>query len=56
VAVAAAKQVKERNETVGLAVGLVVAGVAGVFVVLRFIKEAGEASAAANRPKQPWDI
>jgi hypothetical protein len=56
VAVAASKQVKERNETVGLAVGLVAAGVAAAFVVLRFVKDAGEASAARNRPKQPWDV
>lgn len=56
VAVAAAKQVKERNNTIGLVVGLVAAGVAVTFVVLRLVKDAAEASAAANRPKQPWDL
>jgi hypothetical protein len=56
VAVAASKQVQERNETVGLAVGLVVAGVAAVFVVMRFVKDAAEASAARHQPQQPWDM
>lgn len=56
VAVAAEAQVKQRNETYALGVGLGVAAVVGGLVVIRFVKEAAEASAAARRPKEPWDL
>lgn len=50
------KQTRERNEIATLAVGLGVAGVIGGLVVVRVFKEAAEASAAARRPKEPWDL
>ena len=55
-AVATSKKVRERNDALGLGVGLAVAGVVGALVVLRIVKDLGEVSAAAKRPKQPWDV
>jgi hypothetical protein len=37
-------------------VGLGVAGVVGALVAVKFVREAGEAMAARNRPKQEWDM
>jgi hypothetical protein len=39
-----------------MVVGLGVAGVVGSLVAVKFVKEAGEAMAARNRPRQPWDL
>jgi hypothetical protein len=39
-----------------MVVGMGVAGVVGTLVAIKFVKEAGEAAAARNRPRQPWDI
>jgi hypothetical protein len=36
--------------------GLGVVGVIGSIVVVKFVREAKEASACAHRPRQPWDI
>ena len=48
--------VRERNEWYLLVVGMGVAGVVGTLVTIKFVKEAGEALAARNRPRQPWDL
>ena len=55
-AVAARQKAKERNEWYLMVLGLSVFGVVGTLVAIKFVKEAGEAVAARNRPKQPWDI
>lgn len=39
-----------------MVLGMGVAGVVGALVTIKFVKEAGEAAAARNRPKQPWDL
>lgn len=39
-----------------MVLGMGVAGVVGALVTIKLVKEAGEAAAARNRPKQPWDL
>jgi hypothetical protein len=39
-----------------MVIGLGVAGVVGCMVAVKFVKEAGEAMAARNRERQPWDL
>ena len=36
--------------------GCCVAGVVGSLVAVKFVKEAGQAAAARNRVRQPWDL
>lgn len=39
-----------------MVVGVGVAAVVGVLVAAKFMREAGEAVAARNRERQPWDL
>lgn len=36
--------------------GCCAAGVVGSLVAVKFVKEAGQAAAARNRERQPWDL
>lgn len=55
-AVAARKEARKKTERVlviALGVGI---GVFALIAGLNFLRETKEAMAAANRPKQPWDL
>ncbi len=39
-----------------MVIGLGVAGVVGSLVAVKFVKEAGQAIAARNSPRQEWDM